>query len=135
MKGCLKMLKVYILLNKSKGWKIVADGKYRVDSTKPIAILETQKKQLIIVMKRIRDYKNLSIVDLLKSGNKTKRRKHMIKIHVNNGRTIELSKAERGTLINVDVIDSNGEVDYNYIITESEMVTLLNQFQYENNIS
>ena len=59
----------------------------------------------------------------------------MIKIHVNNGRTIELSKAERGTLINVDVIDSNGEGDYYYVITEAEMVTLLNQFEYENNIS
>lgn len=40
------MLKVYILLNKLKGWKIVADGKYRVDSTKPIAILETQKEAI-----------------------------------------------------------------------------------------
>lgn len=59
----------------------------------------------------------------------------MIKIHVNNNRTIELSKTERGTLINVDVIDSNGEVDYYYVITEAEMVTLLNQFEYENNIS
>lgn len=59
----------------------------------------------------------------------------MIKIYVNNGRAIELSKPERGTLINVDVIDSNGELDYYYVITEAEMVTLLNQFEYENNIS
>ena len=59
----------------------------------------------------------------------------MIKIHVNNNRSIELSKAERGTLINVDVIDDKGEVDYSYIITEAEIVTLLNQFERENNIS
>lgn len=56
----------------------------------------------------------------------------MIKIHVNNGRTIELSKStERGMLLNVDVLDSNGEVDYSYIISESEIVTLLNQFERE----
>ena len=59
----------------------------------------------------------------------------MIKIHVNNGRTIELSKPERGTIIEVNLIDSNGETDCRYGITESEMVTLLNQFEYENNIS
>lgn len=59
----------------------------------------------------------------------------MIKIHVNNNRSIELSKAERGTLINVDVIDDKDKVDYNYIITEAEFVTLLNQFERENNIS
>ena len=59
----------------------------------------------------------------------------MIKIHVNNNRTIELSKSQRGALIEVDVIDSNGEVEYGYIISEAEMVTLLNQFEYENNIS
>lgn len=59
----------------------------------------------------------------------------MIKIHVNNNRSIELSKAERGTLINVDVIDDKDTVDYNYIITEAEFVTLLNQFERENNIS
>ena len=59
----------------------------------------------------------------------------MIKIHVNNNRTIELSKpTKRGTLLNVDVIDNNGELDYSYIISEAEMVTLLNQFEYENNI-
>ena len=60
----------------------------------------------------------------------------MIKIHVNNNRTIELSKPTvRGVLLNVDVLDSNGEVDYYYVISESEIVTLLNQFEKENNIS
>lgn len=59
----------------------------------------------------------------------------MIKIYVNNKRTIELSKTQRGTLIKVDVIDSNGEVDYYYGITEAEMVELLNKFERENNIS
>ena len=59
----------------------------------------------------------------------------MIKIHVNNGRTIELNKAEKGTIIEVNIIDSDGEIDYRYGIAESEMVTLLNQFEYENNIS
>lgn len=59
----------------------------------------------------------------------------MIKIHVNNNRSIELSKTDRGTMINVDVIDDKGEVDYNYIITEVELVTMLNQFEHENNQS
>ena len=54
----------------------------------------------------------------------------MIEINVNNGRTIEISKS-----INVDVIDSNGEVEYCYVITEAEIVTLLNKFERENNIS
>ena len=58
----------------------------------------------------------------------------MIKIHVNNGRTIKLSKAKRGTLINVDMVDDKGEVDYSYVITEAEIVTLLNQFERDNNI-
>ena len=40
------MIKVYILLNKLKGWKIVADDKYKVDSTKPIAIFKTQKEAI-----------------------------------------------------------------------------------------
>ena len=64
-----------------------------------------------------------------------KEEKEMLKINVNNNRSIELSKTDRGTIINVDVIDDKGEVDYNYIITEVELVTLLNQFEYENNIS
>ena len=59
----------------------------------------------------------------------------MIKINVNNGRTIELSKIIGGNLINVDVINSGGEVDYHYVITEAEIVTMLNQFERENNIS
>ena len=58
----------------------------------------------------------------------------MIKIYVNNKRTIELSKTQRGTIIKVDVIDSNGEVDYYYGITEAQMVELLNKFERENNI-
>lgn len=58
----------------------------------------------------------------------------MIKIYVNNKRKIELSKTQRGTIIKVDVIDSNGEVDYYYGITEAQMVELLNKFERENNI-
>ena len=59
----------------------------------------------------------------------------MLKINVNNNRSIELSKTDRGTMINVDVVDDKGEVDYTYIITEAELVTMLNQFEHENNIS
>lgn len=59
----------------------------------------------------------------------------MLKINVNSNRSIELSKTDRGTMINVDVIDDKGEVDYTYIITEAELVTMLNQFEHENNIS
>ena len=59
----------------------------------------------------------------------------MIKINVNNGRTIELSKpTKRGSLLNVDVIDSNGDLDYNYIIPEAEIVNLLNQYVRKHNI-
>lgn len=58
----------------------------------------------------------------------------MITIHIDNNRTIELSKSQSGALIDVDVIDSNGEVEYGYGITVVEMVTLLNQFERENNI-
>lgn len=59
----------------------------------------------------------------------------MINLYVNNKRTIELSKTERGTLINVDVLDSNGDLDYYYVITEADMVELLKKFERENNIS
>lgn len=59
----------------------------------------------------------------------------MIKINVNNGRTIELSKSDRDTVINVDVLDNNGEVDYYYVITEGELVTMLNEFVFNNNIN
>lgn len=59
----------------------------------------------------------------------------MINLYVNNKRTIELSKTERGTLINVDVLNSNGDLDYYYVITEADMVELLKKFERENNIS
>lgn len=59
----------------------------------------------------------------------------MINLYVNNKKTIELSKTERGTLINVDVLDSNGDLDYYYVITEADMVELLKKFERENNIS
>lgn len=59
----------------------------------------------------------------------------MIKIEVNNGRTIELSKStKRGSVLNVDVIDSNGDLDYYYVISEAEIVSLLNQYVREHNI-
>lgn len=59
----------------------------------------------------------------------------MINLYVNNKRTIELSKTKRGTIIEVNVIDSNGETDYRYGITEADMVELLKKFERENNIS
>jgi hypothetical protein len=57
----------------------------------------------------------------------------MIKLEVNNGRSIELTQEKPDGDINVDVLDSNGEVDYFYTITAGDMVMLLNYYQYQKN--
>lgn len=53
----------------------------------------------------------------------------MIKLEINNNRNIEISQQISDGKINVDVLDSNGEVEYYYTITAGEMVMLLNYFQ------
>lgn len=55
----------------------------------------------------------------------------MIKLEVNNDRSIELTQEKPDGNINVDVLDSNGEVDYFYTITAGEMTMLLNYYQYQ----
>ena len=44
----------------------------------------------------------------------------MIKLEVNNGRSIELTQEKPDGNINVDVLYHNGEVDYFYTITAGE---------------
>lgn len=55
----------------------------------------------------------------------------MIKLEVNNGRSIELTQEKPDGNINVDVLDHNGEVDYFYTITAGDMTMLLNYYQYQ----
>ena len=55
----------------------------------------------------------------------------MIKLEVNNNRSIELTQQNPDGDINVDVLDSNGEVDYFYTITAGDMTMLLNYYQYQ----
>ena len=57
----------------------------------------------------------------------------MIELEVNNGRSVELMQGKPDGDINVDVLDSNGEVDYFYTITAGDMVMLLNYYQYQKN--
>ena len=55
----------------------------------------------------------------------------MIKLEIDNGRSIELTQGKPDGDINVDVLDSNGEVDYFYTITAADMTMLLNYYQYQ----
>lgn len=55
----------------------------------------------------------------------------MIKLNVNNRRSIELTQEVADGRINVDVLDSKGEVDYFYTITAAELTMLLNYYQYQ----
>ena len=55
----------------------------------------------------------------------------MIRLEVNNNRAIELTQGKPDGDINVDVLDSNGEVDYYYSITPADMTMLLNYYQYQ----
>lgn len=58
----------------------------------------------------------------------------MIKLNINNGRSIEITQEVEDGKINVDVLDSNDEVDYYYTITADELVTMLNEYQYQKGI-
>ena len=55
----------------------------------------------------------------------------MIKLEVNNNRAIELTQQNPDGNINVDVLESNGEVDYYYTITPADMTMLLNYYQHQ----
>ena len=55
----------------------------------------------------------------------------MIKLEIDNGRSVELTQGKPYGDINVDVLDSNGEVDYFYTITPADMTMLLNYYQYQ----
>lgn len=55
----------------------------------------------------------------------------MIKLNINNNGKIEISQEITDGKINVDVIDSKGEVDYFYEIPAGDMVMLLNYYQYK----
>ena len=55
----------------------------------------------------------------------------MIKLEINNNRAIELTQEKSDGNINVDILDSNGEVDYYYSITAGDMTMLLNYYQYQ----
>ena len=55
----------------------------------------------------------------------------MIKLEVNNGRSIELTQERSDGNINVDVLESNGDVDYYYTITPADMTMLLNYYQHQ----
>lgn len=58
----------------------------------------------------------------------------MIKLNVNNRMSIEISQEFEDRKINVDVLNSNGKLDYYYTISPEDMVMLLNEYQYKNNI-
>ncbi|MGJ0846590.1 hypothetical protein ACR77J_07870 [Tissierella praeacuta] len=53
----------------------------------------------------------------------------MIKLNVNNKRVIEVSQEVTDGNINVDIIDSKGEVENFYTITAADMTMLLNYYQ------
>lgn len=55
----------------------------------------------------------------------------MIKLNVNNKRSIEMMQEVEDGKINIDILDSNGEVDYYYSITAGDMVMLLNYYQHQ----
>ena len=55
----------------------------------------------------------------------------MIKFNTNNKTSIEVTQATPDGKINVDVLDSKGEVDYYYTITPADMVMLLNYYQHQ----
>lgn len=55
----------------------------------------------------------------------------MIKLEVNNGRSIELTQEKTDGNINIDVLESNGEVDYYYTISAGQMTMLLNYYQHQ----
>ena len=59
----------------------------------------------------------------------------MINLNVNNNINIEISQERADGKINVNVLDSNGEVDYFYEISSGDMVMLLNYYQSQKDSS
>lgn len=55
----------------------------------------------------------------------------MISLNINNKCMIEITQEKVDGLINVDVINADGTVDYYYTITAGDMVMLLNYYQYK----
>ncbi len=55
----------------------------------------------------------------------------MIKLKVNNNRSIEITQEVEDGKIYVDVLESNGDLDYQYSISAGDMVMLLNYYQYQ----
>lgn len=55
----------------------------------------------------------------------------MIKLNVNNKRSIEITQEIEDGNINVDTIDSNGEVESFITISAGDMTILLNYYQYK----
>lgn len=55
----------------------------------------------------------------------------MIKLNINNNGSIEISQERADGKINIDVIDSKGNVDYFYNIPPGDMVMLLNYYQHK----
>jgi hypothetical protein len=58
----------------------------------------------------------------------------MIKLNINNGRSIEVTQEVEDGRINVEILDSSGEVDYYYEIKPEELVAILNEYQYQRGI-
>ena len=54
----------------------------------------------------------------------------MVKVSINNGGSIEMTQQCEDSKINVDVLDSKGDVDYYYEINPEDLVMLLNYYQY-----
>lgn len=55
----------------------------------------------------------------------------MIQLKINNQRSIEITQEIADGRINVDVLDSKGEVDYYYTIAPEELTMLLNYYQHQ----
>ena len=53
----------------------------------------------------------------------------MIKLNVNNKRSIGITQEQEDGEMNVDVLDSKGEVEYYYKISAGDMTMLLNYYQ------
>jgi len=53
----------------------------------------------------------------------------MIKLKVNNQMSIEITQQKEDNSINVDMINSDGSLDYWYTISAGDMVMLLNYYK------
>ncbi len=55
----------------------------------------------------------------------------MIKLNINNNGTIQATQERSNSKINIDVLDSKGNVDYFYEIAPEDFTMLLNYYQYK----